>query len=369
MLKLAATPRIRRSPYHDAVVAAGATDWSVYNKMLMPMSYGDVEAEYRRLTEGLAMWDVSCQRQVQIQGPGAAACVQYLTARDLSRMKVGQGKYVAMCDHDGTILNDPILIKLSRGRYWFSIADNDMGLWCRAVAAERGFDVEVTEPDVSPMAVQGPLAVDLIADLFGDHVRELKYFWSIETDLDGIPIVLCRSGWSKQGGFELFLEDGSRGLELWRKVEEAGAVYGIGPGTPNHIERVESGLLSFGGDTTPGSNPFEAGMGRFVDIDCEADYIGKAALQRVAKGGPARRLVGLWFADDVADEQPLVERLPVYSGDAAVGTVSAIVHSPRLQRTIGLAQICSDVVAAAAPVTVETPSGICAATIEDLPFV
>ncbi len=372
MLKITATPRIRRSPFHDAVVAAGVTDATVYNKMLMPTSYGDLEAEYRRLLEGVAMWDVSCQRQVQISGPHADDLVQYVTARDLSSMKVGQGKYVAMCDHEGVLLNDPILMKLSGGRYWFSIADSDVLLWCRAVAFERDFEVSITEPDVSPLAVQGPLAVDLIADLFGDHVRALKYFWFVETELDSIPLTLCRSGWSKQGGFELFLQDGSRGVELWDTVAAAGERYGVGPGAPNHIERVESGLLAWGGDNTPGSNPFECGLGRFVDVDCEADYIGKSALQKVAAEGPERLLVGLILedaADSIADAWPLEQRTAVRVGECQVGTLSAVVESPRLGRTIGIAQIAREVVEAGATVIVESPQGARAAEITELPFI
>ena len=371
MFSLTLSPRIRRTPFHDAVVAAGVSDISVYNKMMMPTSYGDLVAEYRRLIDGVAIWDVSVERQVQVSGPDADECVQYLTARDLSKMKQGQGKYVAMCDHQGRLLNDPVLMKLSGGRYWFSLADSDMLLWCRAVAGERGFDVEVVEPDVSPLAVQGPKAEDLVAELFGDEIRQLKYFWFTETDLDGIPITVCRSGWSKQGGFELFLEDGSRGVELWNRVVEAGEKYGIGPGAPNHVERVESGLVSYGGDNTPDSNPLEVGMGRFVNVDCEADYIGKAALQQVmAEGGPKRLLVGLNVDAPNEDAWPLIERVPVWLGDEQVGTMSAIVHSHRLGRTIAMAQVRTDVVESGATVEIDGPDGTrVTATTQALPFI
>lgn len=370
MNRITLSPRIRKTPYFNSIVAAGLTDISVYNKMVMPTSYGDLQAEYRRLIEGVAIWDVSVERQVEIVGPDAHACAQYLTARDLTNMNEGQGKYVAMCDHEGRILNDPVLMKLSGDRYWFSLADNDMLLWCRAIAAERGFDVTVHEPDVSPLAVQGPKAEDLIAELFGEEVRALKYFWFIETELDGIPLVLCRSGWSKQGGFELFLQDGSRGDELYGKVMVAGEKYEIGPGAPNHVERVESGLLSWGGDTTPDSNPLEAGMARYVDIDCEPDYIGKAALQNVmANGGPERLFVGLTIESDIADSWPLPERTPVRQNGEVVGTMSAVVFSHRLQETIGLAQVNRTVVEAGEPVEVEGPGGRNVAAIAELPFI
>ncbi len=368
MSRITLSPRIRRSPFYESAVAAGLSDVSVYNKMIMPTSYGDRKAEYDRLLNAVAIWDVGVERQVEIVGPDADACVQYLSARDLSKMKEGQGKYVAMCDHEGRILNDPVLMKLSGGRYWFSLADHDMLLWCKAVAAERGYDVRVHEPDVSPLAVQGPKAEDLIAELFGDHVRELRYFWFLETDLDGIPLVLSRSGWSKQGGFELFLQDGSRGTELWDTVVAAGEKYGIGPGAPNHVERVESGLLSWGGDHTYDSNPFEVGMGRFTNVDIEPDFIGKAALQRVLAEGIERLFVGVIVDTDAADAWPLPERTPILLDGEQVGTLAAIVFSHRMEKTIGLAQIKREVVEAGKTVDVTGPSGTSPAEIVELPF-
>ncbi|MCP5040792.1 MAG: glycine cleavage system protein T, partial [bacterium] len=174
---------------------------------------------------------------------------------------------------------------------WLSIADSDILLWAGAIAAERGLDVRVTEPDASPLGVQGPRADDVVADLFGDWVRELKYFWFRETELDGIPILLARSGWSKQGGFELYLRDAGRGTDLYNRVKEAGAPYGIGPGAPSDVERVESGLLSYGSDARFGVNPFEAGLGAFVDLDRDDNFAGKAALQRIVNEGVKRRRV------------------------------------------------------------------------------
>jgi glycine cleavage system aminomethyltransferase T len=369
MNRITFSPRIRMTPFHASTVAAGISDTTVYNKMVLPTSYGDLKAEYDRLINDVAIWDVAAERQVQISGPDAHVCAQYFAARDLTNMVEGQGKYVAMCDHAGHILNDPVLMKLSGDRYWFSIADNDMLLWCKGIVAERGWDVEVCEPDVSPLAVQGPKAQDLVAELFGEHVRDLKYFWFIETDLDGIPLVLCRSGWSKQGGFELFLQDGGRGNDLWAAVVSAGEKYGIGPGAPNHVERVESGLLSWGGDNTPDSNPFETGMGRYVDTDTDVDYIGKAALQHVvANGGPERLFVGVNIVDDMTAPWPLLERTPITLGGEQVGTLGAIVHSHRLDRTIGLAQISRSVVEADVVVDVQTPAGSTPATIQKLPF-
>lgn len=369
MPSITTSPRIRKSPFYSATLADGATEFTVYNKMFMPTSFGNPGAEYDRLINGVVMWDVAVERQVQLCGPDAGRLAQYLVARDLSDMVENQGKYVAICDHDGNLLNDPILMKLTGDRYWLSLADSDMLLWCKAVASEGGFDVMVTEPDVSPLAIQGPLAPALVADLFGDWTRDLKYFWFRETVLNGIALVLCRSGWSKQGGFELFLQDETKGGELYEGVKAAGTRYGIGPGAPNQVERVESGLLSWGADTTPDSNPFEAGLGRFVDVDLDADYIGKAALKRIAAEGPARLFTGLVLERDSPSAWPLAERTPVFVDGRQVGTMSAIVHSHRLGRTIGLAQIETAVVESGAPVEVASPTGMQRAIIHPLPFI
>lgn len=369
-VELGLSPRIRKTPFHESIEKAGVQAFTVYNKMLLPLTYGDLAGEYQKLTTGVTIWDVSCERQVEVSGPDADACVQYLTSRDLSKMKVGQGKYVAMCDHDGRLLNDPVLLKLE-DRYWFSIADSEMVFWANAVAAEKGFDVEVCEPDVSPLAIQGPLAEDLVAELMGDWVRDLKYFWFREAELNGIPLVVCRSGWSKQGGFELFLRDSSRGNELWETAWAAGQKYDIGPAAPNHVERVESGLLSYGGDNTPDSNPFECGMASYVNVDTDVDYIGKAALQKIAAVGPARLLVGLVLEGDStgADAWPLEHRSPVTLDGRNVGTMSAIVDSPALGKTIAMAQIERSAVEAGAVVSVESPAGQRTASITTLPFV
>ena len=237
-------PNIRKSPYFAATVVDGVRSFSVYNHMYLPAHFGNPGLEYQRLTESVAMWDVGAQRQVEISGPDAAALVQYLCARDLADTGIGQGRYVPVCNHAGQLINDPVLLKLAEDRFWLSIADSDIELWASGIAAERGMTVTIFEPDVSPLAVQGPKAAELIAGIFGDWIYELKYFYFKQTNLQDIPLVLARSGWSKQGGFELYLQDASRGSELWDMVKHYGTAFDIGPGAPNVIERLESGLLS-----------------------------------------------------------------------------------------------------------------------------
>ena len=330
-------PRERKSPFFANTVADGVTHFTIYNHMFMPVSYGNPEAEYRRLIEGVSMWDVAAERQVEIIGTDAERLVRYLTPRDLKGCEAGQGRYLPLCDHEGRLINDPILLRLSNDHFWLSIADSDILLWVRAIAEEHGFLVSVYEPDVSPLAIQGPLGEAVAADLLGNWVRDLKYFSFKEVVFDGIPLVVMRSGWSKQGGFELFLRDGSKGAKLWERVKEVGASCQIGPGAPNHIERIESGLLSFGADTLPDSDPFEVGLENLISLNRNDDFVGKKALIRKAMDGPARKLVGVKLdgAPISSNEHPW----PAMVGDQFVGMVRAACYSPRRRQNIGLALI------------------------------
>ena len=334
MMKMQPGPRLRASPYYDATIEDGATMGSSYNRMILPVSYGDPEGEYWRTQNGVTMWDVAVERQVEITGPDADRLAQILCVRDLSKCAVGQGKYVAMCDARGTILNDPIAMKVDENHWWLSIADSDMMIFARAIAGERGLDVRVWEPDVSPLAVQGPLADDVVASIFGDWVRELKHFRFKQTEVDGIPLVLCRSGWSKQGGFELFLQDYTRGHDLWRIVREAGQPFDIGPGAPSGVERIEGGLLSIWGDSDDSTNPLELRMEPFVDLDVPDDTLGVAALRKVAEEGPKRRQLGLRLDGDAPDPFRLYWE-PVHADGRQVGCMTCCQWSWRLGANIG----------------------------------
>jgi len=328
--------RIRRSPYFAATVAAGVAGFTTYNHMLLPAGYGDPQGEYWRLMRGVSMWDVAAQRQVELLGPDAGRLAQILAPRDLSRCRAGEGKYVALCDHAGALINDPIALKLDDDKFWFSIADSDVLFWARAIAAERGLKVTVTEPDVSPLAVQGPQAAAVVASMFGAWARSLRYFHFRRADLDGMPLLLARSGWSKQGGFEIYLLDGARGMQLWNTVAEAGAPWDIAPGAPNANERIESGLLSWGGDTDAATNPFEVRLGKFVDLEfAGADaVVSVAALRRIKRAGPARRQLGVVLDGDVpAPGHPKWYAIEV--DGRKVGDMTNGIWSYRLARNIG----------------------------------
>jgi glycine cleavage system aminomethyltransferase T len=342
MFEITPTTRLRRSPYFDSTVRDGVKGFLPYNQMLMPTGYGHPEDEYWRLINGVAVWDVAVERQVEIVGPDASKLAQILSPRDLSKCVVYQGKYIALCDHDGTIINDPILLKLAEDRYWFSIADSNILFWARAIAAERGLMVDVFEPDVSPLAIQGPKAEAVVANMFGDWVYDLKFFWFREAEIDGIPMMVAKSGWSKQGGFELYLMDGSRGNDLWNIVKEAGKPYDIGPGNPNMCERIESGLLSWGSDTDDKTNPFEIGLGKYVDLDVDDDVIGIAKLRQFKAEGIKRHQLGVVLKGD----EPMASHsiwYDIHLNGTKVGDMTNGVWSNRLKRNIGFALISSQI--------------------------
>jgi len=306
MFSVFPTARLRPSPFYTAAVAEGMTGASIYNRMIMPSSYGDREAEYWRIINGVSQWDVGVERQVQLKGADAGKLAQILSPRDISNCKVGQGKYIPLCDHRGTIINDPILLKLADDLYWLSIADSDIWFWARAIAAERGLNVEVSEPDVSPMAIQGPKAENVVAHVCGDWVRELKYFWFKETEIKGIPVAVQRSGWSKQGGFEIYLRDGSKGTQLWNIFKEAGEPWGIGPGAPTTAERTESGQ----------------------------------ALRDISRDGPKRHQLGLILEGETP--QPLEFAWDaIEKNGTKIGNMTNCIWSPRMKANIGYALIAT----------------------------
>ncbi len=366
MFTIHPTARLRPSPFFDAAMADGLTAASIYNRMILPTSYGHPEEEYWRIIEGVSMWDVGCQRQIQLLGPDAGVLAQILSPRDLSKCEVRQGKYVALCNHNGVLINDPILLKLADDKYWLSIADSEIGLWAQAIAAERKLDVAVSEPDVSPLAVQGPKGEDVVASMFGDWVRELKYFWFRESEIEGIPVAVARSGWSKQGGFEIYLQDGSKGTDLWNIVKEAGRPWKIGPGGPTSPERIESGLLSCGGDTDATTNPFEVRIGKFVDLDVADDVIGIKALREIARVGPKRHQLGLILEGDTP--APMKFRWDAIMRDGRkVGDMTNCVWSPRLKKNIGYALISVDI-SAGESVEIDRDGGMVTAELTELPF-
>ena len=328
--------QVRKSPFSDAALRWGATGFSVYNHMYIPRDFGDPVQNFWNLVNEAILCDVAVERQVEITGPDAARFTQFLSCRDLSSCEVGQCKYVLITDQDGGIINDPVLLKLAEDHFWLSIADSDVLLWARGVAATSGMDVQIREPDVSPLQLQGPNSRDILRAAFGDAPAELKYYRFIEYDWNGVPLVISRTGWSSELGYEIFLRDGSRGGELWDYLMGIGAPMGLHPGHTSSIRRIEAAMLSYHADMTLENNPYELGMERLVDLEMKADFVSKTALRRIRDEGVGIRQVGLEF-----DGPPLTgsndEHWPITMEGRVVGKVTSAVYSPRLEKNIALA--------------------------------
>ncbi len=359
--------RLRRSPFFESTHRYGCRAYTVYNHTFLPSRYDDFEVEYRALLDDVVVWDVSVERQVEITGPDGFEFANLLTPRDLSKCDVGQGKYVVITAEDGGIINDPVLLRLGENRFWLALADSDVLLWAKGVAYKLGMDIEIREPDVSPMQIQGPKSKEVVRALFGDDVLDLKYYYFLETDLDGIPVIVTRTGWSAEIGYEVYLRDGSRGNELWERVMEAGKPFGIRPTGPSDIRRIEAGILNYGIDMTLDNNPYELGLGWLVDLDQETDFIGKDALARIKTEGTSQKLVGVEIGGDALDLN--MTRWPVKAGDAEVGFITSAIYSPRLEKNIGYAMVGIDHAELGTTLTVEAPPGDAEATVVRKPFV
>jgi glycine cleavage system aminomethyltransferase T len=359
--------RVRKSPYYEATVRYGCKSYTPYNNMYLPLVYEDLVSDYWHIKNGVTLWDVGCQRQVEITGPDASRFIQTLTARDLSDFRIGQCKYVLLSNNEGGIFNDPVALRLGENHYWLSVADRDVWSWAKGLAIGLKMQVSIQEPDVSPLAVQGPKSFDVVADLFGDWIRELKYFWSRETELEGIPLVLTRTGWSKQGGYELYLRDGRFGDQLWETVMEAGRPYDMKPATPSSIERVEGGLLNYWEDITDQTNPYEVGMGKFVAIDQDFDFIGKQALIKIKEAGITRKLVGLEIHSEPLAR--LAESWPVECDGRQVGEITSAVYSPDLDKNIAIAMVGIESSELGAQLLIDMGEGKTEATVSSMPFI
>lgn len=349
-------PRVRMSPFFDATLRYGAKAFTIYNHTYLPASYGDNVSDYWSLVNDVTLWDVACQRQVQISGPDAFKFVQFLTPRDMSKCEIGQCQYMALTNQDGGIVNDAILLRIEKNLFWLSPGDGDVLWWAMGVAVNSGLDVEVSGPDVSPLQLQGPKSPLVARELFGNWAVEMKYFRLRETELDGIPLVVSRTGWSGELGYELYLRDGQCGDELWERVMEAGKPFNIAPTAPSTIRSIEGGLLSYGSDITLADNPYVIGMGGFVDFDQPGDFVGKAALQEIASAGPERRLVGVEIGGDALDT-PNEELWDVSVADKKIGHITRCTHSPRLEKNVGWANVAIEYADIGTELVVTSPSG------------
>jgi glycine cleavage system aminomethyltransferase T len=367
--------RIRKSPYFYASRRHGVQMFSVYNHTYHPRHYGDPVEEYWQLLNGVTLWDVGVERQVEISGPDAFDFTNLLVARDLNKCEVGQCKYVFLCLPDGGIINDPVLLRVEENRFLLSLADSDVELWARGVAYNSNYDVTVKEVDVAPVQVQGPKSKDVLVDLFGESILEIPYYFLRRFELDDMQVLVSRTGYTGELGYEIYLNDATKHAErLWDAVLEAGKAHDLAVIGPCHIRRIEGGILALGADMWYDTNPYEVGMGYdwMVDLEQGADFIGKEALAEIKRQGPRRKLVGVEIGGDqlgAYNDSTMIDVFPVTKDGGRIGEVTSACYSPRLEKNIGFAMVPTEHSELGTELEVERPDGATSAVVVEKPFI
>ena len=360
--------RLRRSPFYEAEQRHGPRGYTVYNHMLFPTHYDDFEKEYWHLLNHVTLWDVAVERCLEISGKDGFRLAQMMTPRDLSACAVGQAKYVLICAADGGILNDPVMTRMGENRLWFALASSDALLYAKGLAARSGLDVEIREAEAHPLQIQGPKARDVVRVLFGDEILDLKYYFFREAQVDGIPVIVTRTGWTSEIGYEVYLLDPARGTELWEKILKAGAPYNIRPTGPSDIRRIEGGIFNWGADMTYDNNPLELGLERLVDFEMKGDCVAMEALRRIRDRGVERRIAGVGL-----DGEPFpalnYTKWPAEARGRPAGQVTSAIYSPRLKKNIGYCWLPNALAVAGTKVTVASEWGKRIATVTAMPFV
>jgi glycine cleavage system aminomethyltransferase T len=361
--------RNRRTPYHEAAQRHGPLGYTVYNHMYFPIRFDSFEREFEALLNDVTVWDVAVERCLEISGPDGFRFAQLMTPRDLSACAVGQAKYVLLVDADGGIINDPVMTRMDETTFWFALASSDALLWARGLKnAYPDLEVTIREADVAPMQIQGPKAKDLMRALVGDEVLDIKYYFFRRFDIDGIPTVVTRTGWTSEVGYEIYLTDTTKGTELWDKVMAAGEPFGVRPTGPSDIRRIEGAIFNWGADMTYEHNPYELGLDRLVDDLPDDMCISARALRGIKADGITRRIAGVELDGDPFPELNNV-KWPARVGGELVGTVTSAIHSPRLKRNIGYCWLPVGLTELGTTVSVETEWGPRSAEVVAMPFV
>jgi len=363
---LSISRRTRDTPFTRRNASAGVKGYTVYNHMLLPTVFQSIEDDYHHLKRNVQVWDVACERQIEIRGPDASRLMQMLTPRDLRGMMPGQCYYVPIVDETGGMMNDPVALKFSDDKFYISIADSDLLFWAKGLAYGFRLDVDVNEPDVSPLAVQGPKAEELMARVFGDAIRNVRFFRFGMFNVEGREMAIARSGYSKQGGFEIYVDGGDAGEAIWDKLMTTGEDLEVRAGCPNLIERIEGRLLSYGNDMTRANTPHECGLGRFCDTRTAIGCVGRDALLRVASEGPVRQIRS--FSIDGDAVPPCTDLWPILADGEKVGTMSSAVWSPDFETNVAIGMIRMTHWKDGTKVEVETPDGLRTATVREASF-
>ncbi len=364
---IAKSRRLRGTPYTSRIEKQGVTAYTIYNHMLLPAAFGTLEDSYHHLKEYVQVWDVSAERQVEISGKDSAKLVQLMTCRDLSKSKDGRCYYCPIIDDNGGLINDPVVLRLNENKWWVSLADSDVILFAKGLAIGNKFDVKIVEPNVDIMAVQGPKSFNLMEKVFGNKIVNLKFFGFDYFEYGGDKHLIARSGWSKQGGYEIYVEHNDSGLKLYDHLFEIGKEFNIKPGCPNLIERIESGLLSYGNDMDNGDNPYECGFDKYINIDSDINFLGKEKLKQVKSEGIKKKLMGVKLD---TDKISLTGSLDLTDqNNKIIGELRSACYSPHFKKVIGIAMMKKDYWNTDQDVKVKINSENCTGKVCDLPFI
>ena len=360
--------RLRGTPYTSRIEKQGVTAYTVYNHMLLPTKFEDsLEEAYHHLKNHVQVWDVSVQRQTEINGKDSAKLVQLITCRDLSKAKVGRCYYAPIIDNNAKLISDPVILKLAEDRWWISLSDSDLELFAKGLAIGKGYDVNIFEAKVDIFSVQGPKSFDLMKKVLGPKIGELKFFGFDYFEFGGAKHLIARSGWSKQGGFEVYMEHEKAGLALYDKLFEQGDEFNLKPGCPNLIERIESSLLSYGNDIDIGDNPLECGFDKYVNLDTNVEFLGKEELKKVKADGIKRKLMGVKIdADQIAVNNSInmYDKTKNLIGELRSGT-----YNPSFKQVIGIAMINEPYFNDTQEIVIKINGEDCTGKLCDLPFI
>ena len=364
---IAKSRRLRGTPYTSRIEKQGVTAYTIYNHMLLPAAFGSIEDSYHHLKQYVQIWDVAAERQVEISGKDSAKLVQLMTCRDLSKSKDGRCYYCPIIDDNAGLINDPVVLRLNENKWWVSLADSDVILFAKGLAIGNKFDVKIFEPDVDIMAIQGPKSFELMEKVFGDKIVNLKFFGFDYFEFGGDKHLIARSGWSKQGGYEIYVEHNVSGLKLYDHLFEIGKEFNIKPGCPNLIERIESGLLSYGNDIDNGDNPYECGFDKYINIDSEVNFLGKEKLKKIKSEGIKKKLMGVML--DI-DKISITGSLDLSDQDNnIIGELRSACYSPHFKKVIGIAMMKKPHWNIDQNVKASINGDICSGKVCDLPFI
>ena len=364
---IAKARRLRDTPYTEKIESQGLTAYTVYNHMLLPASFGPLDESYHHLKKDVQVWDVAAERQVELKGKDSAKLMQMMTCRDVSKFKIGRCYYSLIIDEKGCLINDAVVLKLSEDKFWISIADTDVKLFAKGLAIGLGLDVEISEPDVNIIAVQGPKSFKLMEKIVGSKILEMKFFGFDYFEFGGAKHLIARSGWSKQGGYEIYVENTKSGLSLYDKLFEVGKEFDVKPGCPNLIERIESALLSYGNDMDNDDNPLECGLDKYVNLDAEVNFLGKDKLKELRKKGITRKLMGVIIE---AKEINVSKSINLFNDkNLKIGELRSGVYSPHFRKVIGIAMLDKPYCEVSQKIKISINDVVFEGKVCDLPFI